>query len=156
MFEYILGIMSLMKRQKRAEEVVRATIGFAAGESGEAVAYVSLGRGLGLEQTLRLPFRCRVLPSLSGRDVAYAAALAVAGELLQRGIKRVTLALDQEELVEDIRQHRTVPAALAVSYVLLGCALNRFREASLECSPSSTCRDLAARARADISLHVAA
>jgi hypothetical protein len=148
--------MLLMKRQKRTEGATRATIGFAAGEAGEAVAYVSLDDELGLGQTLRVPFRCRVLPSLTGRDVAYAAVLAVADELLQRGLKRVTLLLDQEELVEDIRQHRTVPSALTVAYVMLGCALNRFREARLEWSPSSACRDLEARARADISLHVAA
>ena len=48
------------------------------------------------------------------------------------------------------------PQPLAMPYVLLGCALNRFKSASVRLGDAPACRDLTARARADISINVAA
>jgi hypothetical protein len=96
-------------------------------------------------------FRCRVQPALLGRDVAYAALTAVADELQARGIERVILTLDDDRLPAELAERRSLPSALVVPYVKLGCALNRFRDAKVESS-----HDLTARARAEASFLVAA
>ncbi len=134
----------------RQAQALRVTIGFAASDRGEGVAYASLGaRGAG--SPVRVGFRCRVQPALLGRDVAYAALTAVADELQARGIERVILTLDDDRLPAELAERRSLPSALVVPYVKLGCALNRFRDAKVESS-----HDLTARARAEASFLVAA
>jgi hypothetical protein len=135
---------------------VRATIGFAFGDNAQGVAFVRLQEPGGEAHVQRIAVSFEPRPALLGRDAAYAALLAVAAELRKQGLTAVDFEVDDERVVRDLAEHRTVPAALTVPYVLLGCALNRFRSASVKLAAPNACRDLTARARADVSLHVAA
>lgn len=144
---------------KRRNDRVRATVGFAADQRGEGVAYARLARpsgaGAGRGALVRVPFRLQRMPALLDREVGYAALTAVATHLKERGIERVGFVVDDARLVEDLHERRDVPQPLGLPYVRLGCALNQFREydvAPLRGDGS----DLSARARAEIAMHVAA
>ncbi len=134
---------------------LRATIGFAFGDGDEGVAYVLL-RGPGVERVSRITVPLRMRPALAGRDGGYAALLAVARAVRAQNVRRVIFEIADEHLVNDLAEHGPVPAALAMPYVLLGCALNRFESVAVQIADDSACRDLTARAKADVSLHVAA
>jgi hypothetical protein len=134
---------------------VRAAIGFAAGEAGEGTAYALLGAS-GKEGVVRVPFRCRPLPALRGRDVSYAALTAVAVELRRRGLRGVVFVIEDERLVRDLDGRLPVPAPLAMPYVMLRCELNRFHEALVTASDEPAIRDLSARSRAEVFLRSAA
>jgi hypothetical protein len=64
--------------------------------------------------------------------------------------------VDDCEIALDLEQHRSVPQPLMLPYVVLHCALNRFREARVIAVEDEMVRDLTARARAEVSLGVAA
>ena len=134
-----------------------ASLGFAARADGAALAYAKVdgrsGRGPDL---LRVPFVCQPLPALQGRDLAYAAVAQVAAELLRRGEHVSAFEIVDERLVADLDERRALPQALAMPYVTLRCRLNRLHGAAVVLSTDGTCRDLAARARAEISLDAAA
>ncbi|GAC1299598.1 MAG: hypothetical protein NVSMB19_04200 [Vulcanimicrobiaceae bacterium] len=135
---------------------VSISVGFAAGGHGSGVAYASTEAD-GMEPALvRVAFRCRPLPALAGRDVAYAALESLASELLRRGRSAVELRVDDPALAADIAERRPLPASLTLPYVRLRCTLNRFREASVIAAADGTIRDLTARARVEASLDVAA
>lgn len=137
--------------------VLAVTVGFAAGPRGGGVAYASISEADALEGSLvRVGFRCRPLPALCGRDIAYAALEAVAAAVRSRGVASVIVRIDNAALVADIVDHRPVPAALTVPYVRLGCTLNRFRTATLVAAADPLTRDLTARAGAEASFDVAA
>jgi len=139
----------------RGSKTVVATIGFAASEHGGA-AYAFIGGSPQRPGALvRVAFPCRPLAALLGRDVAYAAVAAVAEELLRRGVHSVEFRVDDATLPLDLSERRSVPAALIVPYVTLRCTLNRFARATVA-SAGPVARDLTARARAEVSLHVAA
>ena len=141
----------------KSAKVVRATLGFAAGEgAGAGVAYALLGAPESGGAVVRVAFRCRPLAALRGRDVAYAALRAVAEEVRARGVQRVVFALDDERLARDLHERLPVPGPLAMPYVSLRCALNRFAEATVVAAGEAAARDLTARARAEVSLHIAA
>lgn len=136
---------------------VTATLGFAAGGTGGGIGYVELAGADDRQSALvRVVFRCRPLPALRGRDVAYAALDAAAAQLLRRGLRNVELRLDDEALALDVAEHRPVPAALTIPYVRLRCVLNRFACCRVRAVHDRTTRDLGARARAEVSLDVAA
>ncbi len=142
---------------RRHDSIVTATLGFAAGGAGDGVVYVSLagaaandGDGL-----VRVAFRCRPLPALRGRDIAYAALEAAAHRLSDRR-QAIRFAIDDEALVADLTEHRPVPTALTVPYVRAQCALNRLGTATVVAEADRTVRDLTARARAEVALDVAA
>ena len=134
--------------------MIDVTLGFAADERGAGIAYAQLA-AKGRERLLRIPFAVRRYPALLEREVAYAATTAVAAQLSEMGCKRVTLRVPDERLVSDVKGRGDLPLPLAMEYVRLGCALNHFAEfevqAGNECSD-----DLAARARAEVALHIAA
>lgn len=133
------------------------TIGYAAGRSGDGVAYASIAEADGPAASLiRVVFRCRPLPALCGRDVAYAALEALASEIVRRGCHVVEFRLDDPTLAADLAERRPVPSALTIPYVRLRCTLNRFREATVVVAADRTTRDLTARARAEASLNIAA
>jgi len=135
---------------------VSVTVGFAA-SGGGGVAYAIVRKADGASESLvRVGFRCRSLSALRGRDVAYAALVVVAKELLRRELACVELRTADREIVLDLEQHRAVPQALMLPYVVLRCALNRFREARVVAVEDEVVRDLTARARAEVSLGVAA
>lgn len=136
--------------------VLTITVGFAVGQRGDGVAYASVSEADGREGSLvRVGFRCRPLPALRGRDVAYAALDAIATTILRRS-SAVVFRIDDAAIVADRTEHRPVPAALTIPYVRLGCTLNRFRAATLVAAADRATRDLTARARAEASLEVAA
>ncbi len=142
-----------MKTPRRDRAMKTVTVGFAESE-GRGVAYASVGGGR-RESAVRVGFKCRPLATLRGRDVAYAAADAVAVEMHRRGFERVTLRIDDAQLADDLVERRTLPNALVLAYVSLRCKLNRFREARIE-RAGDEARDLTARARAEVWLNVAA
>jgi hypothetical protein len=148
-----------MSQQRESKELVAVTVGFAAGADGAGVAYAALRRSAesGARGSLvRVGFTCRPLPSLRGRDVAYAALDAVAAALLERGIRSVEIELDDESVPLDLAERRSLPGALILPYVSLRCRLNRFRHVRVAAARDGVARDLTARARAEVSLHVAA
>lgn len=144
-----------MSRASGKSQPIVVTVGFAAGNGGDGVAYAALRAVNGLESIVRVGFRCRPLAALRGRDVAYAALSAVAEDLLRRDLRDVALRIDDTELPLDLSARRALPAALTVPYVVLRCKLNRFRVATVACAHGAS-RDCTARARAEVSLNVAA
>ena len=132
------------------------TLGYAADPSGDGVVYGSLREPGGATSLVRVGFRCRPLPALAGRDVAYAALQAIAAELLVRERRSAEFRLDAGALAADLRDRGPIPSALTLAYVRLRCTLNRFREANVVGVADRTTRDLTARARAEANLSTAA
>jgi hypothetical protein len=132
---------------------VDAATGFAADAQGNGVSYLRLQLGR-TARVLRVPFSVRRYPALLDREIAYAALTAAAAVLHRRGIDRVRFLVDDTRLVSDLHEHRDVPAPLTLAYVRLRCTLNQFKEYDI--APSSGESDLAARARSEVAMHVAA
>jgi hypothetical protein len=147
--------MTTMGRAGKGQALC-ATIGFAAGEDGAGVAYARLRDGRNGDLVLREQFRCRPVPALRGRNVAYAALAAIVRSVLESGARRVRFEIADADLVVDLAEHRAVPAPLTMPYVSLRCALNRFSEATVVVADGTVARDLTARARAEALLEVAA
>lgn len=143
-----------MSPRRRRGSVTPVTAGFAADER-HGVIYAMVESG-GRESLVRVGFACRPLPVLQGRDVAYYALDALAVELLERGLDRVEFRIDDDHLPLDLAERRTVPGPLIVPYVALRCNLNRFAEATVRRASGGVGRDLSARARAEVSLDIAA
>jgi hypothetical protein len=133
--------------------LVRAKVGYAADAHGHGVAYAGVSSRGSKALLLRVPFRVHRHPALLGREVGYAALSAVAETLIERGVRRVRLAIGDAELAADLDERRALPAALTLPYVRLGCSLNRFHEHEVIVDPDE---DLAGRARAEVALHSAA
>jgi hypothetical protein len=133
---------------------VDAETGFAADSHGNGVAYVRVAMA-GKARVLRVPFTVKRYAALLEREVGYAAVTAVAAVLRRRGIERVRIAIDDAPLFADLREHREVPAPLALAYVRLRCALNQFKEYDIAASTAPQ-NDLTARARSETAMHVAA
>lgn len=134
--------------------MIDATVGFAADEAGFGIAYATLASGRN-QKSVRVPFKVRRYPALLDREIGYAALTAVADKVAELGCKRVTFHIPDDRVVSDISERRDVPTPLAIEYVRLGCALNRFTEYHLDVDGSAA-DDLTARARAEVTLHVAA
>jgi hypothetical protein len=132
--------------------MVAVHIGYAADPQGNGVAYARL-RSLNGERLVRAAFRVRRFPGLEGREVAYGALTAVAAMLADRKISNARFYIADADLVADRAARRAVPPPLVLSYVALGCALNRLSKYDVEIG---TDPDLTARARAEVVLnHVA-
>lgn len=133
----------------------QASVGYAADDAGNGVAYVRVLLKEGGPRVLRVAFRVQRQPALSGREIGYAALTAVCSALRRRGIELVRFAVDDPALIADLQKRENVPPPLAMPYVRLGCALNQFRRyeiAELQAADA----DLAARARSETAMHVAA
>lgn len=128
--------------------------GFAADAQGNGVAYVRLMLG-GAPRVLRVPFTVKRYPALHEREVGYAALTAVAAVLRRRGIERARFTIDDAHLAADLCEHREVPAALALGYVRLRCALNQFKEYDIAAIAAGE-SDLTARARSEAAMRIAA
>jgi hypothetical protein len=144
----------MMSRKRRGSQSIPVTAGFAA-DRGRGVVYAMVGSA-GRQSLVRVGFGCRPLPVLFGRDVAYYAIDALLDELLQRGVDRVELRIEDEHLLADLAERRPVPNPLIVPYVRLRCKLNRFSAATVVRASDAAIRDLSARARAEASLDFAA
>ena len=142
---------------KREEQGVVVTIGFAVAAGGAGVAYATLVRGdRGSRDVLRVPFAFPKRPGLADRDASYAAVSAVVAQLIARGEIVSSIVIADERLARDLDERRTLPHALTMPYVGLRCRLNRLRGAVVLAGAAGACRDLAARARADVFLDTAA
>jgi len=75
-------------------KAVSASVGYAADERGNGVAYVRMSVKEGGPRVLRVAFRVQRQPALSGREVGYAALTAVCGSLRRRGLDFVRFAVD--------------------------------------------------------------
>lgn len=144
-----------MEKHNRLGRTTRIDLGFAADPLGNGIACALLVEG-GRERMLRVPFRLRPLPALLGRDVAYAALIAVADEARRCGVESAEFVLDDARLVLDLELRRSLPAALSLPYVRLRCALNRFDHVTVAGTGSASTRHLGELARCDIGLLVAA
>ena len=133
---------------------ISAAVGYAADDAGNGVAYVRIM--LQEPRVLRVAFRVQRQPALLDREVGYAALAAVCEALRRRGYERVRFLVDDAHLRADLRRRDdNLPPPLALPYVRLGCALNQFRRYEIAAMPASDA-DLAARARSEAALHVAA
>jgi hypothetical protein len=133
---------------------VNAAVGYAADDAGNGVAYARIM--LQEPRVLRVAFRVQRQPALLDREVGYAALTAVCETLRRRGFERMRFLIDDAHLRTDLRRRDdNLPPPLALPYVRLGCALNQFREYEIAAMPASDA-DLAARARSEVALHVAA
>ncbi len=142
-----------MQRPARQPTRTRhAAVGFAAAGPGPGVVYARMHDAAA--QLLRVAFRLQRYPGLEGREVGYAALAAVAHHLRERGAGRIIFEIDDTHLVRDLNEHREVPPALVLPYVRLGCELNRFE--SFQVEEGTNGRDLAQRALAEVTMHVAA
>jgi hypothetical protein len=130
-------------------------IGYAADERGEGVAY-ALVSDVGGEWTLRSAFRVRRVRGLGGREVAFAALAAVVAALRTRGTRALDIEVGDDTVAAEIEGRRPIPPALAMPYVTLRCALNGLGQARIRSVGGAATADLEARARAEVSLHVAA
>ena len=146
------GYGTFMESKRAKGPVIDAKVGFAADEHGCGVAYVALTSGQ-KEKSVRIPFKVRRYPALLDREVGFAAMTAVAEHVASMGCRRVNFRVADDRVVEDFCERRDVPMPLAIEYVRMGCALNRFAEFHLEAASAD---DLTARARAEVTLHVAA
>jgi hypothetical protein len=144
-----------MSHQKAAPNPTDVTVAYAADAYGAGLAY-ALVHGAQRDRSLRIPFEARVVAGLGGREIGYAALRAVAVELRDRGLQAVSLRVGDAELVRDIRERRDLPTVLAMPYVAVRCALNRFASAEVAFTADERWRDLDARTRADASIHLAA
>jgi hypothetical protein len=133
----------------------QASVGYAADDAGNGVAYVRVLLKEGGPRVLRVAFRVQRQPALSGREVGYAALTAICSALRRRGIETIRLAIDDRALIAELRKRENVPPPLAMPYVRLGCALNQFRRYEITDLPAGDA-DLGARARSETALHVAA
>jgi hypothetical protein len=144
-----------MSEQKKPHRVVEISVGYGVDDAGRGVAYATIP-GRGAASPLRVPFSVRRFRSLLGREVAYAALLAVAKPVRERIAGPVRFLIDDEALVRDLSERRPLPTALTMPYVALRCRLNRFATAHVVHAATSEIGDLRARALAEVSLHVAA
>lgn len=141
-----------MKTHNRAAD---AAVGYAADPMGRGIAYVALATGTATG-VVRVPFTVKPLGALEGRENGYGAILAVATELRKRGYGRVALRLADEVVVDQLSGRRDVPPALGLPYVKARCALNGFASARVVRAEARDVADLEVRARAEVTLHVAA
>lgn len=128
-------------------------VGYAADERGEGVAYALLGES---GSPLRVTFRVRRVGGLQGREIGYAALTAVVGALRARGFRALTLEIAEPVIPLELDGLRPIPPALGMSYVTLRCALNGLTEGRIRAIAPDAVADLENRARAEVSLHVAA
>ncbi len=129
-------------------------LGYSADDLGNGLAYVDL-RTATAQRVARVDFPVHRIPALVGREVGYAALTEVAKRLADAGFHEASFRIPDHDLVDDLEGTAEVPAALSLPYVNLRCQLNRFQTATVEADESVT-EDLAARARAEVTLHVAA
>lgn len=126
-------------------------IAYAANMRGDGVAYVMVS---GEAEARRITFGVQRLPALLGWEIGYAALIAVTAALRADGFRAIRIGIADERIVEDLAQRRPLPQALALLYVQLKCRLNTFARVDVVVRHPSD--DLAARARAEVELAVAA
>ena len=132
---------------------VEVQVGYAADRRGAGIGYARLRTAAG-DRLLRVPFSVQRFAGMDDREVGYAAMTALSSYMRDRGIMRATFYLSDPRLIDDVQQRRDVPPPIALPYIRLGCALNRFESYELHCSHEGD--DLTQRAVAELTLHHAA
>jgi len=138
-------------RKPNLKQLQDVAIAYAANLRGVGVAYAAIA---GESEPRRIAFRLERYPALLGREVAYAALIAVATALRAEGYRAVRFGIADERVVEDLEQRRQLPQAISLSYVQLKCRLNMFSRVDVVVANPPD--DLAARARAEVELAIAA
>jgi hypothetical protein len=147
----------MLNCQRLQAEPTVVTIGFAARSDGRGIAFAAVQPAQAAAPSYwRIPFALCPKPALQGRDVTYAATNAVTETLLERGVRNVTLRVEDPRLANDLRERGSLPIPLTVPYVALRCRLNRFDGARIEAREDPLSRDLVSRARAEATLDIAA
>jgi len=144
-----------MTNARRPRPAADIAVGYAVDSKGHGIAYAAISTGTS-SGTVRIPFTATVQPALEGRDVGYAAVAAVATQLKRRGIGRARFRLDDQNVVADLSGAGNPPKALAMSYVRTRCLLHGLGTVRLETAEPIETRDLTSRARAEVTLTVAA
>ena len=137
-----------MRRHATANERVDGIAGYAANDRGCGIAYLRFSQSV-----IRVPFTCKRIAGLDGREVGYAALRAALHALREWGIRRVRLAVEDARLVDELSERRDVPAPMVLPYVRLRCALNEFDDAVVVLGETA---ELTQRARAEAALDNAA
>jgi hypothetical protein len=138
-------------RKPNFKQIHDVVIAYAANLRGAGVAYAAIA---GEDEPRRIAFQLERFPALLGREIGYAALIAVAAALRAEGFRAVRLGIPDERVIEDLEYRRQLPQALALSYVQLKCRLNMFSRVDvIVANPPD---DLAARARAEVELAIAA
>lgn len=151
-----MGKKRIMLMEKRGgSNSVVVTLGFAADAQGNGVAFGRVRRGA-RESSIRVAFVAPQRPVLEGRDTSYAALRATAEFLRERGVREAIFRIADGRVVEEVRDRTALPTALLLPYIALRCSLNRFADFSIASATDDEVADLLARARAEVSLHVAA
>jgi hypothetical protein len=150
-----MTVGEMMKTGRGRTKAAEVRLGYAADERGTGVAYALLDQA-GREALVRVAFTVRRLSGLDGREITYGALAAVAGALRARGFGAVTIALADELAVAELEGHRPIPPALGMPYVTVRCALNGLSSSRVRAVERGRVIDLESRARAEVSLHVAA
>jgi hypothetical protein len=131
---------------------IQAVVGYAANDRGRGIAYLRAHTESG-GRLARVPFRVRRVTSAQGHEVGYGALRAVLRALREWGVRRVRLAVEDAQLVEEVAGRRDIPSPIVLPYVRLRCALNAFDEAAVVFGAEP---DLTQRARAEAALQTAA
>jgi hypothetical protein len=140
-----------MGSRRGADRAAEATVGYAADEHGNGLAYARVA-GPRSRRVLRVGFRVSARP-VTDRATAYAALTAVTRALAKRGVRAVRLVVGDARFAEEVETGHGVAAGLELAYVGLRCALNSL--AALGVQPGAT-DELTQRARAEVTLNVAA
>ena len=130
-------------------------LGFAADGRGTGVAFATIATGTA-RSTVRLGFRFKPLAALEGKEAGYAAVAALAAHIKARGFGRIRVRVADAGLAAELSGQRNVGPALGMAYVKTRCALYAFTSARIEAGEAVEIADLQARARAEVSLTVAA
>jgi hypothetical protein len=142
-------------KSRRIRSAADVAVGYAVDERGSGVAYAAVGTG-GTTSVVRLAFAAPRFPALDGLEAGYAAVAVVAEHLKVRGVDRVRIRTADQRVVDDLSGAGVPPKALAMVYVRTRCLLHGLGSFRIEHGESTEVRDLTARARADVQLHVAA
>lgn len=144
-----------MTHAHRSRPAADVALGYAADSQGNGIAYAAISTGTS-SGIVRIPFRTPRFAGLDGREIGYAAVAAAGNHLKQRGFGRVRVRVADAHVVADLSGAGTVPAALAMPYVKTRCVLHGFTTVRLERAETVEITDLAVRAKAEVTLTVAA
>ncbi len=121
--------------------------GYAAAATGNAVLIARIRRGRSA-QLLRVPFSIAAPEECSERAAAYAALQSLIEALRSFGRTSGRIAVPDPELLDDLREHRALPAILHRPYIHLVCSLRTMPGLELGAGGSE---DLSELARAELS-----